>query len=479
MTSSSSSSLDAALQLVLVSACVDESKAVLPLLLRTAMAVQGAGLDTAPLVLIHDVMGVLLRGRSVRLCGSRERVSLEGLVQDDTRTALAKARLDVEDRVLAALLRDPSVLAAHVLVAGARSEAQEAVLAHAVIEVLPALLSSTWPTVSVGRTRALLESVKATALGPTLGANDLDSLDDDDVFAVAQQLVQVQTPSSTLVSAEALWELLHLEQVPSEATRMALRTVHRLSAAMPSPSPEVLRQLRDRRAQVPTEDVDVDTFPAGGFDAMSTRGTFENLVRSEVGYVGVGAEDDARAPDLFDVRFVEGELLFYTRDESPLLQRQRVLSVQLHDVQQLRHKRAELPSQTLVLCEACVLRAFADLQGAVSAHAIQLQLWLSGSDDVVDEEVGLLRTSLAADIAQRRASVTSGAATSTVAASSSTVTFSQRPPPDTHSGKRRGLWIRVGTERWQVTPAVGEAFDVDVSSAAGLRQIADLLLLLC
>lgn len=474
------SSLDPALQLVLVGACVDESTAILPALLRTAMAVQAAGIDTAPLVLIHDVMGVLLRGRSVRLCGSRERVSLEGLVEDDTRAVLAKARLDVEDRVLVALLRDPSVLAAHVLVAGARSEAQEAVLAHAVIEVLPAVLSSTWPAVSVGRTRALLESVKATTLHDgAINAADLDSLNDDDVFAIAQVLLQVPAPSSTVVSAEALWELSHLEQVPQEATRLALRTVHRLMTALPAPSPEVLRLVRDRRAQVPTEDVDVDTFPAGGFDAMSTRGTFENLVRSEVGYVGVGAEDDARAPDLFDVRFVEGELLFYTRDESPLLQRQRVLSVQLLDVQQLRHKRAELPSQTLVLCEACVLRAFADLQDAVSAHAIQLQVWLSGADDVVDEEVGLLRTSLAADIAQRRAAVNAGAATALVTASSSTVTFSQRPPPDTHSGKRRGVWIRVGAERWQVTPAVGDAFDVDVSSSAGLRQIADLLLLSC
>ncbi|HEY1099657.1 MAG TPA: hypothetical protein VGF99_12060, partial [Myxococcota bacterium] len=326
----------------------------------------------------------------------------------------------------------------------------------------------------------------------------LDHLDDEDLDVAAVDVDLVAQAAADLdavsavdvvgpsIGAAASWELARLDVLPSEAQRLALRIVHELSSSLPPPSPSLLTRLQDRRRQVAVDDDAADEFPAGGFDAMSTRGVLENLVRSEVGYVGVGAEDDPRRPDLFDVRYVEGELLYYTRDESPLLERKRHLHVVVDEVERLRHKLAELPAQTLVLVQAAVLRAYADLQQHLTANAVGLTLELHGADDaVVAEEVALLSTSLAADIAHRRASVSSSSSSSLSSSSSSShawlaVTFSPRPAPSSSSSsaakkQRAGMWVRVGGPTWTVTGHGDAALELDPRT--GLRDLVDLLML--
>jgi hypothetical protein len=212
-------------------------------------------------------------------------------------------------------------------------------------------------------------------------------------------------------------------------------------------------------------------FPAGGFDAMSTRGTLENLVRSEVAYVGVGAEDDPRRPDLFDVRYVEGELLYYTRDESPLLERRRTVVVHIDEVERSRHKLAELPTQTLVLVEAVILRAHADLQVALGPQVVLTRIAVTGADDVaVAEEQGLLSTSLAEDIAHRRA----GLVALSELPALRRVTFSPRPPPTPPPAVRGWLWVRVGGRVWSVT---SEGGTVELDPRSQLRLLVDRLML--
>ncbi|MBL9037021.1 MAG: hypothetical protein JNG84_00775 [Archangium sp.] len=63
-------------------------------------------------------------------------------------------------------------------------------------------------------------------------------------------------------------------------------------------------------------------YPLGGFSSVSTIGSLENLVTSELIYMDEGAE---LRPDLFDVRFVESELLYYARDEAVAVRRRRAL----------------------------------------------------------------------------------------------------------------------------------------------------------
>ena len=61
----------------------------------------------------------------------------------------------------------------------------------------------------------------------------------------------------------------------------------------------------------PTRALDEDTYPVGGFTSISTRGSIESLLHSQLAYM----ETDER-PDLFDIKFLRDELLYYARDEN-------------------------------------------------------------------------------------------------------------------------------------------------------------------
>jgi len=472
-----------------VAVCVvDEPPSeALPRALGWAIEILGGGLDEVPLAAIHDLGFLLLRGRAVRLCGGRERVALDldGVVDDDdgpqeARAVVRRERLVWEERVVAPLLRDAAVMQAAVIVAGAPTERVDTLVVHALRAMLPRLLPSTLslPRTSPAALRPLLESLPAVLAHDVTGSGAAAVVDAArDLGEIARARVVEGGPP--LLLADELWELSRLDQIPSEAMRLALRTVHRTMDGIGPVSPALIARLRDRRQDVIVDEVVADAFPAGGFDAMSTRGVLENLVRSEVGYVGVGSDvDDAgrpTGPDLFDVRFVEGELLYYTRDESPLLERRRQLVVLIDEVERLRHKLRELPSQTIVLVEAVVLQAWRDLQVACGPHVVQLAVAVAGEDEgAVAEEQGLLRTSLHADLAHRRAALVDVAALPLP----SRVTFSPRPPPlspTSSTPRRRGLWVRVGGPLWELRDGATVG---TLDPTTSLRALVDRLMLM-
>jgi hypothetical protein len=471
----------------------------LPRTLGWAIELFGGGLDEVPLAVIHDLGFVLLRGRAVRLCGGRERTGLEfdGLVDDDdgpleARVVVRRERLVWEERVVVPLLRDPAVMQAAVMIAGSPPERVDALVVHALRALVPRLLSS-MPSLSMSLTspavlRPLLESLSAVQAHALTGSGGLAAVVDAarDLGEIARARIVEGGPP--LLLQDELWELSRLDQIPSAAMRLALRTVHRTMDGIGPMAPALIARLRDRRQDVMVDDVVDDAFPAGGFDAMSTRGVLENIVRSEVAYVGVGADLDAAGrptgPDLFDVRFVEGELLYYTRDESPLLERRRQLVVRIDEVERLRHKLRELPSQTIVLVEAVVLLAWHDLQAACGPHAARLVLAVGGAHDDVAEEQGLLQTSLHADLAHRRAEIRDVEALPLPGR----VTFSPRPPPSSPSpsspsslpssssaSRLRGLWVRVGGPLWEVSD--GKSIQT-IDPTSGLRALVDRLVLM-
>src|SRR5690349_22712781 len=102
---------------------------------------------------------------------------------------------------------------------------------------------------------------------------------------------------------------------------------------------------------MPSHLEDDAAFPQGGFSSVSNVGSLENLVTSELVYM----EDDAGL-DLFDMRYVEGELLYYTRDESLVVRRRRrVTFALLPGLTEARVKDAGLRWQRGVLVLGLVL----------------------------------------------------------------------------------------------------------------------------
>lgn len=439
----------------------------LPLALGWLRALWEDGLDALPLDLVHDLGMLLVDGRSFVFASSRDLTEWP----DEERGA----RLGYEDRVLGRWVLDPTVGDAHVAIAGLAGEVRARALAHAVgLALGPA---SRRADVAAGNP-AILRSLWREAAGllgnwpARFGAWEEPPVDAAwRAWALEQrERILAQLVEGRLFSPEDLWEIAHLAELPSDSARLALRELHAAVAAIGGVGPGAAMLVKRRAQEVPVDDEDSSHYPAGGFDALSTRGRFENLVRSEVAYVDEGREV-LQSIDLFDVRFAQGELLFYTRDESPLFDQRRRLSLVIDRPAELRHKHPELAAQTLVLAHAAALRLQGDLVQIFGAAGVEVDLrWraVTASDrEAAEEEARLMALTLGDDVAHRRVTLGTIAEWSEVSARGLVVFAAHQE----EAKAQAGAWVRVGEPRWQLGDrsfAVGEA--------GGLRGLLDAIL---
>ena len=122
-----------------------------------------------------------------------------------------------------------------------------------------------------------------------------------------------------------------------------------------------VRPRRGRR-EVATQILDDDAYPVGGFTSISNRGSVESLLHSQLAYI----EEDNR-PDLFDVKYLRDELLYYSRDENQFWRRRvRFVLVLNSELTAARFKDESAPFQRIIL-----------LLGFYKALADKLGEWLS------------------------------------------------------------------------------------------------------
>jgi hypothetical protein len=112
-------------------------------------------------------------------------------------------------------------------------------------------------------------------------------------------------------------------------------------------------------------------------------------------------ERDER-PDLFDVKFVRDELLYYSRDENQFLRRRLAFVFALFpDLVSARFKDAGLPWQRIVLVLALLLVAVRKLIAWLSNDSLTFQVLLvdSKASNRLTDEKTLLETLLREEIA--------------------------------------------------------------------------------
>ncbi|MBL8680301.1 MAG: hypothetical protein JNK05_14085 [Myxococcales bacterium] len=424
-----------------------------------------AGDDHLPLTLVHDLGHLLLRGRDFRFASARDLASWP----EPERAA----RMSYEDKVLGRWAVDPSVSEAHIAIAGMNARARTAAVAHAVGLALAGPLRAVdeLATANPAHLRALAETLEKEvperhdAWGELLPDEYWRQWAREQIDAC----VAVLPAAGRLFKPEDLWEIAHLERLPSDSARMALREVNTYASRVGPVSPTVALGIRRRAREVPVDAEEADQYPAGGFDAISTKGAFENLVRSEVAYVGEGAHDGI---DLFDVRFAENELLFYTRDESPLLDARRDVVFVFDRPAEQRFKIASLPAQTLVLSQSLAFALQADLVRVFgSAGSKSKFLWVVEHDadrEAAREEHQLLSFLLAAEVAHRRVELAVVEGWEQVPEAGRIVWSPRAEPTD----QRRLSWVRVGQELWRV----GE-HTIDLREEGAARALADIVLL--
>jgi hypothetical protein len=139
--------------------------------------------------------------------------------------------------------------------------------------------------------------------------------------------------------------------------------------------------------EVPTRVLDEDIYPVGGFASISTRGTIESLLHSQLAFMEPAA---AARPDLFDIKFVRDELLYYSRDENQFLRRRRTfVFALLPDLARARFKDVDLPTQRIVLTLAVLVVAVRKLTEWLSADALAFEFLFvadGGAQPLAQEE---------------------------------------------------------------------------------------------
>lgn len=159
------------------------------------------------------------------------------------------------------------------------------------------------------------------------------------------------------------------------AHRQVLQVAARLEAGLPR---HKVKPLAGRR-EVPTRVFDEDTYPVGGFSSLSTKGTIESLLHSQLAFM---ERDPAERPDLFDVKYVRDELYYYARDENQFLRRRRAYLFCLYpDLVRARFKDPDLPAQRIVLVLGLLMTAVRRLSEWLSTDALRFEFLLVQDKD--------------------------------------------------------------------------------------------------
>jgi hypothetical protein len=188
------------------------------------------------------------------------------------------------------------------------------------------------------------------------------------LLAAARRTAEVLGP-------EDVFELEHRTALADLGERLALRQVLQAAAALDEALPRHRVRPLERRREVPTRVLDEDTYPVGGFTSISTRGSVESLLHSQLAYM----EEAGARPDLFDIKFLRDELLYYSRDENQFLRRRRAFVFVLGpDLVATRFKDAGLPYQRGVMLLALVVVAVRRLAEWLSTDALRFELLFPG-----------------------------------------------------------------------------------------------------
>jgi hypothetical protein len=192
-----------------------------------------------------------------------------------------------------------------------------------------------------------------------------------------EELIAAVRDGAEALGPEDVFELEHGTALAAFGQRVALRQVLQTAAELEAAATLERPRRRDRRPQVATRLLDEDVYPVGGFASISTRGSIESLLHSQLAYMERGER-----PDLFDIKYVRDELLYYSRDESQFLRRRRAFIVVLYPLLvQARIKDSTLPCQRIVLLLALLVAAVRKLIDWLDDESLTFELLLLRTDE--------------------------------------------------------------------------------------------------
>ncbi|HEY3807123.1 MAG TPA: hypothetical protein VGL61_31190 [Kofleriaceae bacterium] len=188
------------------------------------------------------------------------------------------------------------------------------------------------------------------------------------------RLARSSRQARALVDQREVFAIDHLSVLRDLGGRMTADHLSAAAEAIERTLPRRLTANRLARGVRDTQLADESLYPAGGFAAITPGGSnanLENLVTSELAYM----EDDANEPDVFTVRYVEGELLYYTRDDSVFRRHRRVIGFAIGgDLDDARVKDRDMPWQRLIATLGMLVAAIRWLTEQLGDHALTIRV---------------------------------------------------------------------------------------------------------
>ena len=218
-----------------------------------------------------------------------------------------------------------------------------------------------------------------------------------------QSLIEAARRTAEVLGPEDVAALEAGDALADEGEQLALRHVRQAAAALEAALPRHRPRPMQGPRETPTRMLDDSAYPVGGFSSISTRGTIESLLHSQLAYMETG-----EGPDLFDVKFLRDELLYYSRDENQFWRRRRTFLFALYpDLMAARFKDADLAYQRGVLVLALLTTTLRKLMEWLSADALTFEIVFVGAgvDEPLAPEHALLKALLREPIANGAAAL--------------------------------------------------------------------------
>ncbi|VAW72272.1 hypothetical protein MNBD_GAMMA12-1684 [hydrothermal vent metagenome] len=170
-----------------------------------------------------------------------------------------------------------------------------------------------------------------------------------------QQIARLARHCSRLLTDNDILTVENISVLRTFTQRIRFRQVVDAAEMMGRLLPTQVKSRGEETGVVATKLTADNDYPVGGFTSIGNSGSIENLVSSELIYM-----ENEQQFDLFDVRYTEGDLLYFMRDESTYCRSQREYAFILDpSLIAARVKHAQLPYQDIVLLMAvliCVMR---------------------------------------------------------------------------------------------------------------------------
>lgn len=196
---------------------------------------------------------------------------------------------------------------------------------------------------------------------------------------------------SELLQEEDLFELAHWEQLSTEHLRIGCRQLIEVDRRLGEI--DITRvSVHEPESEVETAFIDETTVPTGGVAGLTNRGSIESMVVSELAYM-----EDGPGINLFDLRFLEGEILYYLRDAGTLRRKRRTVHFVLDMDKLFSVKSPGFDYQFSVLAQGLALRILRDVFTIFEADAVEAHFHYVAPEkqhEAVRKEVNLLEVLL-------------------------------------------------------------------------------------